>query len=179
MNAQDLNDDSTEDWVSDIDRPYARYLLWSGLAAFGAVALAVGLQFYADMQPCAWCTFQRLLYIVIGAMALLAWSLSESPAAARVVAVVPLLAALGGLAAALYHQFVAADSASCALTFADRVLSTLGLDRQLPWLFEARALCDEANVPLLGLPFAIWSAILFAMLATLLTITVFSRGSLK
>jgi len=179
VNAQDLNEDSGDDWVGDIDRPYARYLLWSGLAAFAAVAIAVGLQFYADMQPCAWCTFQRLLYLIVGAMALLAWSLSESPAAARVVAVVPLLAALGGLAAALYHQFVAADAASCALTFADRVISTLGLDRQLPWLFEARALCDEANVPLLGLPFAIWSAILFAMLATLLSITVFSRGSLK
>lgn len=179
MNSQDLNEDSGEDWLNDIDRPYARYLLWSGLAAFAAVGLAVGLQFYADMQPCAWCTFQRLLYLIVGAMALLAWSLSESPAAARVVSVVPLLAALGGLAAALYHQFVAADSASCALTFADKVISTLGLDQQLPWLFEARALCDEANVPLLGLPFAIWSAILFAMLATMLAITVFSRGNLK
>ena len=179
MNSQNFNEDVSEDWISDIDRPYAKYLLWSGLAAFAAVGLAVGLQFFADMQPCAWCTFQRLLYLIIGAMALLAWSLAESPAAARLVAVVPLLAALGGLVAALYHQFVAADSASCDLTFADRVLSTLGLDRQLPWLFEARALCDEANLPLLGLPFAIWSAILFAMLATLLTITVFSRGSLR
>lgn len=174
-----MNEDTGDDWVSDIDRPYANYLLWTGLIAFAAVVLAVGLQFYADMQPCAWCTLQRLLYLVIGAMALLAWALADSPAAARVVSVVPLFAALGGLAAALYQQFVAAESNSCDLTFADRVISTLGLDRQLPWLFEARAMCDEANMPLLGLPFAIWSAILFAMLAVLLSITVFSRGSLR
>ena len=149
------------------------------MLAFGGVAIAVGLQFYADMQPCAWCTLQRLLYIVIGALALLAWFLSETPIAARVVAVVPMLGALAGVSAALYQHFVAAETLSCNLTFADKVISTLGLDRQLPWLFEARAMCDEANLPLLGLPFSIWSAILFAMLAVLLSITVFSRGSLR
>ncbi len=174
-----MSDDTGEDWASDIDRPYAKYLIWTALLAFGGVAIAVGLQFYADMQPCAWCTLQRLLYLIIGAMAIIAWFLADSPSAARLVAVVPLLASLAGLGAALYQHFVAAENLSCDLTFADKVISTIGLDRQMPWLFEARAMCDEANLPLVGLPFSIWSAILFAMLAVLLSITVFSRGSLR
>lgn len=174
-----MSDETVDDWVETLERPYAKYLLWTGLAAFASVALAVGLQIYADMQPCAWCTLQRLLYLIVGAGALIAWSLADSPRAARVVALVPLVASLSGLAAALYQHFVAAETASCDLTFADKVINGLGLDRQLPWLFEARAMCDEANVPLLGLPFSIWSAILFAMLAVMLSITVFSRGSLR
>ncbi|MGH1357636.1 MAG: disulfide bond formation protein B [Burkholderiaceae bacterium] len=174
-----MSEETGDDWVETLERPYAKYLLWTGLAAFGSVALAVGLQFYADMQPCAWCTLQRLLYLIIGAGAFAAWALADSPRAARVVSVVPLLAAFSGLAAAIYQHFVAAESLSCDLTFADKVIAGMGLDRQLPWLFEARAMCDEANMPLLGLPFSIWSAILFAMLATLLSITVFSRGSLR
>ncbi len=174
-----MSDETADDWVETLERPYAKYLLWTGLAAFAAVALAVGLQIYADMQPCAWCTLQRLLFLIVGAGSLIAWSMADSPRAARVVSLVPLLGALSGLAAALYQHFVAAETASCDLTLADKVINGLGLDRQLPWMFEARAMCDEANVPLLGLPFAIWSAILFAMLAVMLSITVFSRGSLR
>ena len=77
------------------------------------------------------------------------------------------MAALGGLWAALHQQFVASQSQSCAFTFADRTLMKLRLDESLPWLFEATASCSEANVPLLGLPFALWSAALFVLLAGL------------
>lgn len=34
-------------------------------------------------------------------------------------------------------------------------------------MFEARARCDEANLPWLGVPFAIWSLTLFIALALL------------
>ncbi len=179
-----LLDDTTkedlgDDWVGEIDRPYARYLLWASILALGAVVIAVGLQFYANMQPCAWCTLQRLIYLLVAALSLVAWLMADSPAPARLVGAVGLAAAVGGIAAALWQQFVAAGELSCNLTFADKVISSLALDSMMPWLFQARALCDEANLPLFGVPFAIWSAGVFAALVVMLSITTFSRGPLR
>ena len=127
----------------------ASILLSCAVLALGAVGIALVLQHFFGMQPCAWCTFQRLLFLLVGACALAG------------------VAALGGLWAALHQQFVASQSQSCAFTFADRTLMKLRLDESLPWLFEATASCSEANVPLLGLPFALWSAALFVLLAGL------------
>ena len=168
-----------DEWVTEFERPYARYLLGVAVVAFASVALALGLQHFADMQPCAWCTFQRLLYLVVGVLALAAWLSSGRASAARAISGVGAVAGLGGLAAALYQQFVAAQTADCSLGFADRVVMGMGLDRAMPWMFETRALCDEANLPLFGVPFALWSAMLFAGLTVVLAIVAFSRGPLK
>ena len=71
---------------------------------------------------------------------------------------------LSGVAVALYQHQVAAQSASCNLTLADRIISTLGLADIWPAMFEATARCDEADRPWLGLPFSLWGAALFAVL---------------
>jgi disulfide bond formation protein DsbB len=139
--------------------------LWLAVVAlaWGGVALALVLQFGLDMQPCAWCTLQRLIYIVIGAVGLWGWWRSRS---AR--ALVPAMVGLGlvgfGLYAALYQHFIAAKSDSCAMTLADKIIKTPGLDQWAPWMFKATAFCNEANLPWLGVPFALWSVALFAVL---------------
>ena len=132
--------------------------------AAGAVALAVFLQFAFGMEPCAWCTFQRLIFLAVAASALLAASLYRSRPAFVAAGGLAALLAAGGVWAALYQQFVASKADSCVYTFADRFLLRTGLDEKLPWLFEATASCAEANVPLLGVSFAYWSAGLFAVL---------------
>lgn len=150
-------------------------LRWSGssllqavaVMAAGSVALAVVLQHVFGLEPCAWCTFQRLIYLAVAAAALLALALRRvRPALAATSALVALLAA-GGVWAALHQHFVAAKAESCAYTFADRFMLRTGLDERVPWLFEATASCADASVPLLGLPFALWSAALFALLLIL------------
>lgn len=143
--------------------------LWVAILSFGAVAIAVILQFGFGMQPCAWCVFQRLIYLVVGVLALVAWGLNRGPVAKGVSWLVSLIC-IAGVVTALYQQFVAAKSQSCSLTLADRVIKGPGLDQLAPWLFQATAFCDEANVPLLKVPFAIWSAVLFAVLAVILII---------
>ncbi|HRO59874.1 MAG TPA: disulfide bond formation protein B [Burkholderiaceae bacterium] len=135
--------------------------------AAGAVALAVFLQFAFGMEPCAWCTFQRLIFLAVAAAALLAASLYRSRPAFVAAGGLAALLAAGGIWAALYQQFVASKADSCVYTFADRFLLRTGLDEKLPWLFEATASCAEATVPLLGVSFAFWSAGLFAVLLAL------------
>ncbi|HEY0876992.1 MAG TPA: disulfide bond formation protein B [Zeimonas sp.] len=140
-------------------------LLYCGLFALAAVGAALVLQHVFGMRPCAWCTLQRLVYLGIAAFALLGWALGARAAVLRAFALLAALASVAGLAAALQQQFVAARTASCAFTFADRVLMQLRLDEAVPWLFFADASCSEANVPLLGVPFALWSAAAFVLLA--------------
>jgi protein dithiol:quinone oxidoreductase len=82
---------------------------------------------------------------------------------------------IAGLCAALYQQFVAAQSQSCALSLADRIIKGASLDQVAPWLFKATAFCHEANLPLLGISFAIWSAALFVVLETLLVLSALKR----
>lgn len=143
-------------------------LLLAAVLAVGSVGIALVLQHGFGIAPCAWCTFQRLLFLLFGALAALGWL------AGRLHRVFLLGAsalagatAIGGLWAALHQQFVASRADSCAYTFADRFLLRTGLDERFPSLFEATASCADANVPLLGIPFALWSAALFALLALL------------
>jgi protein dithiol:quinone oxidoreductase len=136
--------------------------LFTGIAfvGFAAVGAALVTQHVFGMQPCPWCVLQRLLFVAIGVAALLglAW---RGPAGSRVVAGLALGFAAAGLAAALWQHFVAAKTASCNLTFADRVVNFTGLNGLLPGVFEARASCAEAAVSLLGVPYEFWSAALF------------------
>ena len=140
-------------------------LLGCAVFALAAVGVALVLQPAFDMRPCAWCVFQRLLYLLVAAFALAGLAFGGRAGVRRSFAALAALAAAAGVWAALHQQLVAAQTQSCAFTFADRVLMQLRLDETLPWLFFADASCSEANVPLLGVPFALWSVAAFVLLA--------------
>ena len=146
-----------------------------GVLALGAVGLAALAQYAFDMQPCPWCVFQRLVYIVVGVLALLAAMLSNAPR--RVVIGLAFLSTLGGIASALWQQLRAVNENSCDLSLAERIIGKLQLDRLLPQLFEARTSCADAAVSVLHIPFAVWSCAMFAILALLLAWTL--RASTK
>jgi len=148
------------------DRNTAR-LLW-GMAAACAVALALALlaQYVWDMRPCPWCVLQRAIFVLIGVLCAVAAAV-RSRAVRVPLAALSMLLALAGIAAAVWQHNVAAQSVSCNLTFADKVVSGLQLDALLPSVFSATASCAEAAVSVLGVPFAYWSLALFVVLAVL------------
>lgn len=136
-----------------------------GLAAIAAasviaVATALTLQYHWDMQPCPWCILQRLIFVVIAAVALLGlvW---RGRLGARVAVLLIVALAGCGIAAALWQHFVAATAETCALTLAERIISTLTLDERWPEVFTAYASCKDAAVKLFGLPFEAWSFLLY------------------
>ena len=98
-----------------------------------------------------------------------AWSGAARPAPGSPARFALLLAA-AGLAAALWQHFVAAQSASCNLTLADRIVNATGLNALLPGVFEARASCADAAVSLLGVSYDFWSAALFAAIGVLMIV---------
>lgn len=133
------------------------------LAAAAAVGAALFAQHRLGMQPCPWCILQRLVYCVIAVVAAVGALLPRGGQRAGGVLVGVL--ALCGAAAAVWQNLVASKSVSCDLTVADRIVSGLGVDAWWPSVFEVRASCAEAAVSVLGLPFEIWSLLLFAAIA--------------
>lgn len=151
--------------MPDRNRERAAALL-AACAVFCAVLLALGLvlQHVFDMQPCAWCVLQRLLFLLVGlACAAGAWVLRSRGARVGAALLAEAFAA-AGLAAALYQHLVASRSDSCVLTLADRIVMALSLHEIAPSMFLATASCADANLPLLGVPFALWSAAAFVLL---------------
>ena len=145
--------------------PRTRLLLAGiAVAALGAVAAALYTQYRLDMQPCAWCVLQRLLLVLIAAAAVLGLLLPGATGR-RVGAGLAMLLADLGLAAALWQHFVAAASASCNMSLADRLMGATGLDSRFPEVFAAYANCADAKANLLGVPYEFWSLALFALLS--------------
>ena len=146
----------------------SQWLAGVALAGLAAVAAALVSQYRFDIQPCPWCVLQRVIYVAI-ALACGLGLVWRSALGRRVGAGLGLLLALGGAAAALWQQFVAAASASCKLTLADKIVSRwLHLDTALPSVFEARASCADAAVNLLGVPYDVWSLALFVLMGAAL-----------
>lgn len=131
------------------------------LLCIAAVSAALFTQYAWDMQPCPWCILQRVIFLLIAVLLLLA---AFVPGRLLFVAG-SVLAALAGIAAALYQHFVAAKSTSCNLTLADKIVSGIGLDKLLPAVFEVRASCADAAVDLLHVPYEFWSLALYVFVA--------------
>jgi disulfide bond formation protein DsbB len=149
-------------------RGLPRPLLWAVMVLLPLLAVGAALvsQHVFDMQPCAWCVLQRVVFVAIALVSVPAL-LFKGAGPRRALAATGLLLAGAGMAAALWQHFVAAASASCNLTLADRIVGGLGLDGLWPEVFAAYASCADAAVKLLGLSYEFYSLLLFALLAVL------------
>ena len=134
----------------------------AGLPVF-CVTCALFTQHVLGMQPCPWCVLQRAIFLSISLAALLGLAL-RGAVPRRMAALAMLVLAGCGLAAAMWQHFVAANSASCNMTFADRVMSGLGLDAVWPEVFAAYASCADAAATLLGIPYEFYSGGNFLLL---------------
>lgn len=130
------------------------------------VGIALLSQHAFDMQPCAWCVFQRLLYLILAVVAAFA-ALSQSLITRIVCAMLGLSLTIAGVLAAWFQAQVASQSFSCAQTLADLLMTQSGLETAIPALFGIYASCMDARVKVFGLEYAYWSLLLFALLGLL------------
>ena len=145
-------------------RPSRRVPLAMAVLCVLAVAAALVSQHVFDMRPCPWCILQRLIFLTIALLCVVAAFVPARRVRIGLHALT-LLAAVSGIVAAVYQHEVASKMFSCNLTFADTVINTLGLESLWPAMFQVTATCAEAAVSLLGVPFEFWSLALFALLA--------------
>ncbi|RQP23880.1 disulfide bond formation protein B [Piscinibacter terrae] len=150
-----------------------QWLLAVAVLCAASIGLALLAQYRFGMEPCPYCILQRLLYAAIGVLALIGAVLPGM--LRKLLAVVALLLSACAAAAAVYQHFVAAKSASCALTFADKIITALRIDEFAPSLFAVRASCADAAVSVFGVPFEFWSLLLALLLAAMTVLALRSR----
>ncbi len=146
-------------------QPDQRVQLYITSVSLLAVLIALISQHVFDMQPCAWCVTQRMLYIVIAAVGLLCSRGQATRTKLAVGFAITLSTAIAGITAAIYQSQVAAQSFSCAQSLADQLMTKTGLEAALPWLFGIYASCMDARISLFGVEYAYWSLALFTLIA--------------
>jgi len=146
-------------------RPTTRQL-WFLLAAgcLGSVAGSLALTAWLDLHPCHLCVFQRLLFMGLAVLGLLAGLLGCRPAARAAGAFVMLIAA-SGAAVAGYQSWLQAfpvSTISCGAS-APGMIETFveHLGRWLPSLFLATGNCADEELAVLGLSLANWAGLAF------------------
>lgn len=156
-----------------MDRWFAhspRLLILLGLACLAALGSALVAQHVYHVNPCVWCVLQRGVFLLIAAVCLLGGLLGllfKQRAQAFVVRIASLplvLLSVSGLVAATYQHEVANELSSCKMSTAEKILNYLDLETLWPDVFMATAQCaDAAKYRLLGLPYEIWSGLMFAL----------------
>ena len=142
--------------------PRAWYLTLA-LGCFGLVGVGMELQALFRLAPCPLCIFQRLLYLVVGALALLgaAW-----PCLAGLWRRSILVVAAAGFATAAYQTWMQAYpqlAPECSYTdpnLIERLVDWLGM--RWPGWFLATGFCTSRDWEFLGLSMANWSCVVFA-----------------
>lgn len=133
------------------------------LAAFGLVAAGMIIQSIESISPCPLCIFQRVLYLVVGTVALFG---VLAPFLSRVWGGLMAAVSLGGMGVAGYQTWMQAFPGmvnECSYTDPDlieRLVDWLGM--QWPSLFMATGFCSSRDWVFLGLSMANWSVLVFA-----------------
>ncbi len=139
---------------------------WFATLAFGCfsvVAMGMALQHMLNLAPCPLCIFQRLLYLLVGAVAMLGFlaPVLQLPAAGLVG-----LLALLGFGVSVWQSWMQAYphlAPTCNFTdpnLIERLVYWLG--SEFPDWFLATGLCTSREWELFGLSMANWSVFLFA-----------------
>jgi len=133
------------------------------LGVFGLVAAGMELQQLLRLAPCPLCIFQRLIYLVIGLVALAGVLL---PGGRLLWSVLIAALASGGVAVAGYQTWMQAFphlATECSYSdpnAIERLVDRLGME--WPSLFLATGFCTSRDWEFLGLSMANWSLLVFA-----------------
>jgi len=142
--------------------PLRAWFATLALGTLGLVAVGLELQQLYRLAPCPFCIFQRLLYIVIGLVALLGLVL---PVGRLLWAALIAALAAGGAAVAGYQSWMQAFphlATECGYsdpTLIERLVDWLGM--QWPGLFLATGFCTSREWEFLSLSMANWSFLVF------------------
>jgi protein dithiol:quinone oxidoreductase len=149
-----------------IVRRSARLLTGIFFGCTFALGTALYLQHANNLDPCPWCVVQRMVFVLIGLVAL-AGALHR-PRAFGVTAYLSVIGLLtiSGIAAATYHIHLQSDparAAQCAGSFVERLLDCLALGTMIPSLFQYDGPCTLKPWSLFGLSIPEWSLVAYVL----------------
>lgn len=140
------------------------------LVCLGVLGYALYLQHGEGLEPCPLCIFQRMVFIALGVVFLLAAAHGPGPRGAALYAGgLTVVAALGaGIAIRhLWVQFGAAPQVADCGADLYFMLETLPLSETLALVFRGSGECSDTQWSFLGLTIPAWSLVFYLLLAGL------------
>lgn len=131
------------------------------------LAIALYLQHYEHLDPCPWCIVQRLVYIAIGLLALIAALARPSGIGVGLYSVLIGIVAVGGGGAATYQILLQTDperAKACTGSVVEKLLDASHMGSMVPPLLQYDGPCTLKPWFLLGLSIPEWSLIGFALI---------------
>ncbi len=125
------------------------------------ILIALLHQHYFGMEPCAWCVFQRFFFSLIFFTYFIGFIFNKLQR--QVIYFISFFSLLG-IITAIYQTFVANYSESCSISFAETFMSFTQLNKMFPFIFESYALCADANISLIGIPYSVWGLLSFCLI---------------
>jgi disulfide bond formation protein DsbB len=146
----------------------ARWLFLAGfLFSIGLIAFAVYLQTAQGVEPCPLCIIQRVFFLGLGAVCLVAVVHSASGRANRIYGALMVLLALGGggvAARQVWLQHHPDPTAECGAGLS-YLFQNSPLPEAIATIFRGSGDCSEVGWTLLGFSIPEWSLVAFAALA--------------
>ncbi|MEN8107614.1 MAG: disulfide bond formation protein B [Pseudomonadota bacterium] len=139
------------------------------LVCAGVLAYAWYLQFQEGLDPCPLCIFQRVAFIAMGLIFLIAAIHNAGRIGSRVYAVLLMLAGLAGAAVAGRHiwlQSLPPEQVPECGPGLDYMLEVFPLTDALRMAFTGSGECAEVDWVFLGLSMPVWSLLCFIGLIT-------------
>lgn len=153
---------------------YGLFLVLAGMT------IALYLQFFAGLEPCSLCIFQRLAYIGYGLIALLAVIHHPKSWGARIYAFFQIPVALLGLSIALrqvWLQTLPPDQVPACGPGINYLLQQFPVPKVIQVVWAGSSDCAVVSWRFWGLSMASWSAILFCALLILSVFIMLKRNN--
>lgn len=131
---------------------------------FALVGLALWIQTHYKLEPCPLCISQRILFMTLGALFLLAAFVKSDGLVSTALTILQLLTALGGTGVAIRHWYLQANKesmiADCGVGF-DYMFENFPLKKALTLVFRGTGDCAAIDWTFLGLTLPQLSLIAF------------------
>ncbi len=139
--------------VFEILKGKTGYLL-GFVACFGIVALALVIQTQYALEPCPLCITQRMIFMGLGILFLISAFISPSHLLKKILTMLKVLVAIGGIGVAIRHWYLQANKdsmiADCGVGF-DYMFENFPLEKALKLLFRGTGDCAAIDWTFLGL----------------------------
>jgi disulfide bond formation protein DsbB len=142
------------------------------MVCLGLLGYALVLQHLDGLDPCPWCVVQRLGFIGVATVSLIAALHRPGTVGTVVYSFLAGVIAAAGAAAASYHIWIQSDperAMSCANSPVERMLDASKIGKMIPPLLQYDGLCTIKPWKFLTLSIPEWSLVWFvALLITLI-----------
>jgi protein dithiol:quinone oxidoreductase len=124
------------------------------VTCFGIVALALVIQTQYHLEPCPLCISQRIIFMTLGVLFLVAAFIPPKQVLVKVFALLQVLVGLGGAGVAIRHWYLQANKesmiADCGVGF-DYMFENFPLQKAFKLIFRGTGDCAAIDWTFLGL----------------------------